>query len=146
MSLTRWIKSSRSCPKYVCYCPCCLNRCFDHRTEQDKQEDKTLDVSSITLFDIWSFSHLFVGIITSIPVFFIAPWIAFLITLGVEIVWEVFENSAWGVAFFKWRFVVLMIGDGNYTGDHFYNSIMDIVCNCLGFLIMYGIKLLVEGA
>lgn len=136
MSLKKWWESRTSCPKYICFCSCCLrNKCChtkycDRRTDQDVLEDNTKASDELSLFDLWSFSHVFTGMLTSIPVFFIEWYWSYLITFLFAFFWEIFENSKLGVR--MWN----CLGYKKYNSDHFYNSVTDIVCNSTGFLIM----------
>jgi hypothetical protein len=150
--LARWCASRKNCPKYLCYCPLCfrLKKC-DDRTEEDKQEDLETSSSDFSLFDGHSISHIVCGMITSIPVFYIEWYFCLLITFGVAGVFELVENSGIGVTSANSRLCYTICysfdqgaQDGEYKGDNIYNSIMDVLCNVLGFFLLFSVKLLTD--
>ena len=87
-------------------------------------------------FDCWSLSHIFWGAVYSIPLFL---WdkdlYSFLIALGCAVLYEFVENSEFGV----WV-AAQFCRTENYRGDNFWNSMCDILCCMVGFLIVFGIR------
>ena len=130
-----WWSTRKSLPKYLCFCPLCC----DSRTPEEIEADLKLSSSELSVFDGHSFGHVFHGVWTSIPVFFVEWWIAFLICLFCAIIFEFVENSSFGLIISKWKIcnVCSQGSDGPYKGDNLYNSIADVFCNLTGFLIMY---------
>jgi hypothetical protein len=150
--LARWWESRKKCPKYFCYCPVCfkLKKC-DDRTEEDKQEDMQTSSSDFSLFDGHSISHILCGMITSIPVFYIEWYYSLLITFGIAFGFEFLENSNIGVSSANSKLFYTICysldqgaEDGEYKGDNIYNSIMDVLCNVLGFFLLFCVKLLTD--
>jgi hypothetical protein len=142
--LKGWCESSKSCPKYTCYCSWCFfngcckcfKSCCDHRSMKDIYDDFDKTSDQLSLFDVWSLGHILTGIVTSIPVFFIEWYYSYIITLTYALLWELFENSKIGVG--MWR----CLGYTKYDSDNFYNSMADIICNSIGFMFMFLIKAL----
>lgn len=122
MGWYRWWSSRLYCPKYIIHCTC------DKETSQD------------SLFDWWSFSHIFWGIIYSIPLFLWDEdgW-TFLIVLGLAFLFELVENSSMGR-----KMAAELCCSKKFEGDNFWNSMMDIICCLLGFIIMKILKLFLK--
>lgn len=94
----------------------------------------TADTSNEALFDKWSIGHVLTGMMTSAFIFIIPWWKALWISFSFSIVWELFENTDVGI------FVVSKLCcTPKYTGDHLANSIADVFCNTLGFVILFTI-------
>lgn len=114
---SRWWATRTTCPRH--YIQCC--------------DDKS---SENALIDKWSLSHIFWGAVFSIPVFFIDPGSSLLITLGAAVLFEIAENSYIG------REIAACICCSDfYEGDNFWNSVVDICFNLVGWLILYTIHL-----
>ena len=117
-TLAIWFESRHTCPKYIVHCTC----------EKDPSKD--------TLFDWWSFSHIFWGGVYSIPLFLWDndAW-SFLLMLAAAILYEIIENADWGR-----RLAASMCCTKDYRGDNFWNSVSDVICCCVGFLIMFATR------
>jgi Protein of unknown function (DUF2585) len=91
------------------------------------------------LADWYSFSHLIHGFIF----FWLTRWLApglpllvrLLICMGVEISWEIAENSPFVIN--QYRKQALAAG---YNGDSILNSVSDVTMMCTGFLIASRLK------
>ena len=146
--LKRWWASRKYFPKYLCYCPFCFRmKCCDDRTNADKIEDLKTSCSDYTWFDGHSISHVFWGILTSIPLFFVEWYISMCITFSAAVGFELIENSALGVKMSNMKLCYLCdqnAPDGEYKGDNIYNSLTDVFCNMLGFVILFCVKLLYD--
>ena len=86
------------------------------------------------LFDPYSFTHVLHGVMFFwlITLLFrrMAPGRQVLLALLLEAVWEVFENSSFVID--RYRTATAALG---YQGDTVVNSIGDLLCALLGFLI-----------
>ena len=112
-----WIKSARTCPPKVIDCTCKLG---------------PMD-SETAIFDMWSLSHIFCdGILISLPIFFVSFQTALIIHFVLSIAWEVIENTL-GI----WVTSNFCCAKCMYRGDNFWNSVGDVICNFLGFVIVY---------
>ncbi len=116
MAIRRCLKTFCTCPRRVVATSC-----------EDSYESN---------FDCWSLSHIFWGAVYSIPLFL---WdkdlYSFLIALGCAVLYEFVENSEFGV----WV-AAQFCRTENYRGDNFWNSMCDILCCMVGFLIVFGIR------
>lgn len=120
MSIARWYASRDTVPKYLVHCTC---------AEDDE------DSSGLAIFDLWSFAHVFWGLVYSFPLALdVSPYICMAIVIAAAIAYELFENSAIGV----W-FASKLCCTPNYKGDNFWNSVGDVTCCLVG----YGLALLV---
>ena len=86
------------------------------------------------LFDPYSFTHVLHGILffwlIALAFRRMAPGRQLLLALSLEAAWEVFENSR--VVIERYRTATAALG---YQGDTVVNSIGDLLCALLGFLI-----------
>ena len=86
------------------------------------------------LFDPYSLTHLLHGLVLSWIVVALAPGIAvefrFAVAVVAEAIWEIAENS---------RFIIDRYREGTmalgYEGDTILNSLGDVVCCAVGFLV-----------
>lgn len=119
MTLVKWCASRHTCPKYIVHCTC---------NNHDEEES-----SGLSLFDWWSFAHIFWGAMYSLPLIFgVSPVIALFITGGMAIFYECLENSEAGVCLFG-----LICCTPKYEGDNFWNSVADVCCCMVGYLIVF---------
>lgn len=121
-TLAIWFESRYTCPKYIVHCTC------DNDTSKD------------TLFDWWSFTHVFWGGVYSIPLFLWDNdgW-SFVFMFVAAILYEIAENTDWGR-----RLAGAMCCTKDYRGDNFWNSVADVICCSMGFLIMFAIRSVVS--
>ena len=135
----RWWESRRTFPKYLTY---------TGAPGINANKDTLLD-------DKWSSAHIAVGMVTSIPIFFIHPGWALLITVMIAILFEVYENffatplCKWIATWDRQNVFHCFWSEENgkivfYDGDNFWHSCMDVLCNTAGFLIMFGVYALVR--
>lgn len=78
--------------------------------------------------DIWSLTHIEHGIIF----YYIADILkinTFFFVLLSEICFEIFENTGFGIKLFD------KIDNLGYSSDNFYNSLFDIICCLLGYIL-----------
>jgi hypothetical protein len=104
--------------------------------EPRKIIDYDLDGSSTSkqVFDIYTFSHISHGILYYLILDFmnISPINSFYISITIELLWEVFENSEYIINKYRNK-----QNYENYTGDSIMNSISDIYAVIFGFYITY---------
>ena len=86
------------------------------------------------LFDPYSLTHvlhglLFYGLLAWLVPRLALPW-RLTLTVALEALWEVIENSRWVIQ----RYREATIGLG-YEGDSIANSLADILCCCVGFAL-----------
>lgn len=105
-----WCATITTCPSHVWHC-----RCKDEYPQ--------------AIVDVWSLTHVVGGIITGITTYWIG-WLSLILTVGIAILWELFENSMFGVKVVGWIW-----NDDTYIGDHMWNSIFDVICNAIGGFI-----------
>ena len=107
-------------------CPCGTIRLF--------QADVLSPESSQQIFDWYSPSHVIHGIIFffAIKLFFprLPPLAGFALALGVEIGWEILENSPPIIARYRQQALA-----GAYAGDSILNSLSDVLAMTLGFTL-----------
>ena len=99
----------------------------------DKPDDK---YTSLSLFDIYSFTHISHGMILFILLNYIygnKNINMIFITIGWGILWEIIENSDYVLN--KYR--INNKHQRNYYGDSIINSIGDILCCFIGFTIAW---------
>jgi len=120
MTIAKCWKTRTSCPRYIVYCTC----------------ENALGSSQQSLFDWWSLAHIFWGAVYSMPLLAgVNALTCFFITLLLATLYEIFENMEIGT-----RIAHALCGtcsDSKYEGDHFWNSIADILCCLLGYLIVF---------
>jgi len=84
--------------------------------------------------DPYSFSHLLHGLIFYGALRLVLPWLAvrwrFFLAVLMETGWELLENSPMVIE--RYRKATASLG---YTGDSVVNSIFDILCCALGFVL-----------
>ena len=118
--LSDWWESRHTCPEYI----------YDFRCDK-----LSLTSSKTTIMDWWLFAHLFWGMVYSIPIFFIDDGWSALICFSLAVLYEIIENTELGVYIAE----IICCSPG-YQGDNFWNSVMDVTFNMLGFCIMLIIK------
>lgn len=90
--------------------------------------------SEKAIFDKWSIGHVLMGIITSCFIFVLPWWKTLWISFSYAILWELYENTDFGI-----YLVSIFCCSPTYQGDHILNSIADIFCNMMGFVILFTI-------
>ena len=121
MGWSRWLGSRHKGPRYICNC-----------TYDDKSSENSL-------FDLWSFAHIFWGMIYSIPVFYLESLAhTFYITISLAIAYEIVENSAFGR-----RLAAFICCSKLYDGDNFWNSVCDVFSCLVGWLLMIYVKMFI---
>lgn len=121
MGWSRWLGSRHEGPRYICNC-----------TYDDKSSENSL-------FDLWSFAHIFWGMIYSIPVFYLESLAhTFYITISLAIAYEIVENSAFGR-----RVAAFICCSKLYDGDNFWNSVCDVFSCLVGWLLMIYVKMFI---
>ena len=110
VGLAAWCRSISTCPPSLCHCRC----------NQDYPQ---------AVIDLWSLAHICWGIITGLTTYWIGWW-SLLFTVGVAILFEILENSTFGIKIssFIWN-------DDTYVGDNMWNSILDVISNTIGGFI-----------
>ena len=99
----------------------------------DKPNDK---YTSLSLFDIYSFTHISHGIIVFLILYYIygrKNVNMVYVVIGRAILWEIVENTDYVLS--KYR--INNKYQRNYIGDSIINSIGDILCCFIGFTIAY---------
>lgn len=93
----------------------------------EASEEHWEDTSMHSLCDVWSLTHILLGIITSFlaDLFHLDP---FFFTLFFALLWEVAENFFWGQIIFHSTHPA-------YKHDNIWNSIFDILFNLSGYFI-----------
>lgn len=88
--------------------------------------------TSQQISDWYSFTHVEHGLIFYFLGWLLLPGLSvsrrFLLALGVEVAWEMLENSAWFVEIYRRQ--ALAIG---YSGDSIVNSVADVAFMSLGY-------------
>lgn len=88
------------------------------------------------LFDWYSFSHIIHGFIFYWILTFTAPRLSlgakFLLALGVEVTWEIVENTPWLIDHYRQQ----ALAQG-YIGDSVLNSISDALAAAVGFFLAW---------
>jgi hypothetical protein len=88
------------------------------------------------LADWYTPSHIVHGVIFYAVLTWVAPQLALstrlLLALGIEIAWELFENTPFVIG--RYREQALAQG---YTGDSVINSLMDVVAMTVGFVVAW---------
>jgi len=94
------------------------------------------------LFDWYTFSHVIHGFVFYWILTLTAPRLSLrwrlLLALGVEVTWEVVENTPWLIDHYRQQ----ALAQG-YVGDSVINSISDTLAAALGFLIAWRMPILV---
>lgn len=88
--------------------------------------------------DPYSWTHLLHGVFF----FVVAVWLIrkwrpawqFAIAIGIEVAWEIFENTQYVIDKYRANTASL-----DYFGDSILNSLADVLCCALGFVIAYKI-------
>lgn len=106
----------------MCTCPASIVKC-------------KMGHSKKTLIDVWSLVHSVWGGIIGTIVWLTSPLTSFFVVLGAAILFEIFENSKYGITLFKECFSK----EEEYNGDNFWNSVTDIIFNMIGWNIVCGI-------
>ena len=99
----------------------------------DKPDDK---YTSLSLFDIYSFTHISHGLILFMILNYIFKKKSFnmvYFVIGWGILWEIVENTDYVLAKYRSNNKY----QRNYIGDSIINSIGDILCCFIGFVIAY---------
>ena len=111
------------CPKDICYCKC----------------EKNSDTHAC--FTCWSWAHIFWGAVVFCLSWLVLPagW-SFLITFLFAVCFEFCENI-FCHDFANW--VMCTTGDAR---DHFWNSVVDVLCDMVGALIVWLTWCSVSGA
>jgi hypothetical protein len=90
------------------------------------------DCTSQHLFDPYTFSHVLHGVIFFWLLWPLSNRIALawrlVIGVGLEIGWELIENSSWVIEHYRDN-----TASFNYSGDSIVNSLMDVVATVFGF-------------
>jgi len=88
--------------------------------------------------DWYTFSHIIHGFLFYFLIWIIFPrfslGLRFLLALGIEVSWEVIENTPWVIELYRQQALA-----SGYSGDSILNSICDSVAMILGFFIAYRI-------
>ncbi len=86
------------------------------------------------LLDWYSFTHIIHGFLFYLLLKLIFPRLPFLTSLlmatGIEVAWEILENTPWLVQIYRQQ----ALAQG-YVGDSIVNSMLDVVCMVLGFIL-----------
>jgi len=94
------------------------------------------EYTSMSLFDIYSFTHISHGMLFFIILYYIfnqkSPSMVF-VALGLEILWEIIENSEYIINKYRAKNEL----SRNYSGDSIINSIGDILSCFIGFVIAW---------
>ncbi len=84
--------------------------------------------------DWYTFSHVIHGFLFYLALWYFFPRMSiglrFLLALGLEIAWEIFENTPMIIEHYRQQ----ALAQG-YTGDSILNSVMDTAAMALGFLL-----------
>ena len=106
----------------MCTCPASIVKC-------------KMGNSKKSLIDVWSLVHSVWGGIIGTIVWLTSPLTSFVVVLSAAILFEIFENSKYGITLFKECFSK----EEEYNGDNFWNSFTDIIFNMIGWNIVCGI-------
>lgn len=91
------------------------------------------------LIDPYSFTHILHGVLEFwlIGLFFRKMPLAWrlLLAVSIESTWEIVENSSYMIQRYRTETISL-----DYFGDSIFNSVSDIACCSIGFLIAYKLK------
>jgi len=120
MTIAKCWKTRTTCPRYIAHCSC----------------SDALSSSQHSIVDWWSLAHVFWGAVYSIPLLGgVNALLCFFITVSLAILYELIENMGIGL-----RIANALCGtcnNANYDGDHFWNSVADIFCCLLGYVIVF---------
>lgn len=101
--------------------------------------------------DWYTFSHIIHGFIFYLALWYFFPrlsvWQRFVIAIGIEVVWEISENTPWVIDAYRQQALA-----AGYTGDSILNSVFDTLAAGAGFLlarrlpvaVIIGLTLLME--
>lgn len=88
------------------------------------------------LTDWYTFSHVIHGFLFYLALWFFFPRMPiatrFLFALGVEVLWEIVENTPWLIEHYREQ----ALAQG-YVGDSIINSLMDTFAEALGFVLAW---------
>jgi len=86
------------------------------------------------LTDWYTFSHIIHGILFYALLWLVTPRLShgkrFLIALGIEVAWEINENTPWLIEHYRQQ----ALAQG-YTGDSIINSISDTIAMIFGYIV-----------
>lgn len=86
--------------------------------------------------DWYTFSHVIHGVLffglLSLVMPRVSVWYRLLIALGLEVGWEIFENTPWLINHYRQQ--ALAVG---YTGDSILNSVCDSISMLVGFVLAW---------
>ena len=93
------------------------------------------------LTDWYTFSHVIHGFIFYLALWYFFPRMPiayrFLLALGIEVGWEVIENTPWLIEHYREQ----ALAQG-YVGDSIINSLVDTLGEALGFLLAWRLPVL----
>lgn len=94
------------------------------------------------LTDWYTFSHIIHGFIFYLALWYFFPRMPlayrFLIALGIEVAWEIVENTPWLIEHYREQ----ALAQG-YVGDSILNSLMDTLAAGVGFLLAWRLPIFV---
>ena len=94
--------------------------------------------SKESLVDVWSMAHVFWGAVIGIAgIVWTSPVRSFFLVLGAAVLFEIFENTSYGIACSKR--ICMCPGESEYGGDNFWNSVTDVIFNMMGWNIVSGL-------
>ena len=113
----------------------------DKSSRLTKLYSKEKHLQSMGVLDIWSITHITHGVLIYAFLLFLnknkrSVWILYL-TILIEIIWEIFENSAFIIN--KYRRSRTMYRD--YSGDSIANMISDTLFALLGVIIVWNLPI-----
>ncbi len=93
------------------------------------------------LTDWYTFSHVIHGFLIYLLLWFLSPSMAvskrFLYALGMEVCWEIVENTPWLIDHYRQQ----ALSQG-YVGDSIVNSLSDSIAMMIGFVLAWRLPLL----
>ena len=93
------------------------------------------------LTDWYTFSHVIHGFLFYLALWYFFPRMPvatrFLIALGIEVGWEIVENTPWLIEHYREQ----ALAQG-YMGDSIINSLVDTLAEALGFLLAWRLPIL----
>ncbi len=93
------------------------------------------------LTDWYTFSHIIHGFLFYLALWYFFPRLPiaarFLIALGIEVGWEIIENTPWLIEHYRQQ----ALAQG-YVGDSIINSLFDTLGEALGFLLAWRLPIL----
>lgn len=92
--------------------------------------------------DWYTFSHIIHGFIFYCVLRFLFPklnpGVRLLMALGIEVAWEVIENTPWLVEHYRKQALAM-----GYSGDSILNSVSDTIAMIIGFVIAWRMPILI---